>query len=171
MEQEVRQRIHYAELCTVYPPVSQVVFGAVATWGPLRLGERPGSGQLKSVVTVNGRDYPTVVPLHVYNMKIWITFFDLFSLTVMSVLLRSHQKHLGWMVAYAWCPLILKEFANSGHLDSIAVFFSLLAAAAAQWWLFQTERIRTGAIVVGLLLRFGDWGQVVSGNFSPPRLR
>jgi len=31
------------------------------------------------------------------------------------------------VVLYAWCPLVLKEFANSGHLDVIAVFLTTLA--------------------------------------------
>lgn len=33
------------------------------------------------------------------------------------------------MIIYAWNPLVIKEIANSGHLDSIAVFFCTAALA------------------------------------------
>jgi hypothetical protein len=36
-------------------------------------------------------------------------------------------RHLGWSLAYAWCPLAVKEVANTGHLDSIPVFLTVLA--------------------------------------------
>ena len=41
---------------------------------------------------------------------------------------RAATPAPGWAVAYGWSPLVLKECANSGHLDSIAVFLTVAAA-------------------------------------------
>lgn len=92
-------RIHYGDLTTVYPPVSQAVFavGAATT---------PGGATVRT---------------HLAVMKLWITAFDLLTLFLLIRILRHVGKPVGWAVAYGWCPLVVKEFANSGHLDSIAV--------------------------------------------------
>jgi hypothetical protein len=105
----ILERIHFADLPTVYPPVSQAVFA------------------LAALTTPAGAELST----HVLVMKSWIVLFDLLSLWVLIGLLGRTGKPVGWSLAYAWCPLVLKEFANSGHLDSIAVFLTLAAI-----WLF-----------------------------------
>ncbi len=64
-------------------------------------------------------------------MKLFFVFFDLATLGVLVGLLRWADRPVGWALAYAWCPLVLKEVANSGHLDSLAVFLTLLAVALA----------------------------------------
>lgn len=98
---EVLRRIHYSELSTVYPPVSQAVFafGNVLT---------PDGSSVDSRVTI---------------LKSLIVLFDVGTIGLVWLILRRLKLHPGWVVAYAWCPLVLKEFANTGHLDSIAVFF------------------------------------------------
>ncbi len=103
---EVLDRIHFAELPTCYPPVSQAVFalGDVLT---------PEDADIEQRVTI---------------LKSVLVLFDLATIVLLGILLRTIGRHRGWLIAYAWCPLVLKEFANSGHLDSIAVFFSLAAA-------------------------------------------
>ncbi|MEM7784117.1 MAG: hypothetical protein AAF623_12250, partial [Planctomycetota bacterium] len=40
------------------------------------------------------------------------------------------NRHPAWVVAYGWNPLVLKEIANGGHLDSIAIFFMTAGLAA-----------------------------------------
>ena len=45
----------------------------------------------------------------------------------MVALLREAGLHPGLNIIYGWCPLVLKEFANGGHLDSIVIFFTTLA--------------------------------------------
>ena len=104
---EALSRIHYEHLPTCYPPVSVAAFAA-AHW-----------------VT------PAAAPieLRVAILKSVIGLFDLATVLALWVILRTLNRHSGWLVSYAWCPLILKEFANSGHLDSIAVFFSVAAVA------------------------------------------
>lgn len=111
---ETLQRVHFGELITVYPPVSQVVFG------------------LASVVV------PEQAPLYqrVLTMKIVLTVFDVLTVVLLLILLRHMGRHPGWAMLYAWSPLVLKECANSGHLDSIAVS---LTTAAVLYLLFSVS--------------------------------
>ncbi|MCA9063237.1 MAG: hypothetical protein KDA96_09265 [Planctomycetaceae bacterium] len=98
---ETAARVHYGELPTIYPPVSLAVF-AVAT------AVTPENVSLETAVVI---------------LRLFIVAFDV---GIISWIVRL-LKHVGWMpqlvILYAWCPLVVKEFANSGHLDAIAVFF------------------------------------------------
>jgi len=95
----ILSRIHYEELTTVYPPVSQAVFAITAA------------------ATPRG----ATVKTHLVAMKLALTAFDLLTLFLLIRMLRHLGMPVGWAVAYGWCPLVVKEFANSGHLDSIAI--------------------------------------------------
>ncbi|MEM7476480.1 MAG: hypothetical protein AAF483_15945 [Planctomycetota bacterium] len=97
----VLSRVHFGELTTIYPPTSQFVFAAAAGVTPQRV----------SLTT------------RLRVMKAFVLFFDLMTLFVLSRFLSLLSIHQAWAIPYAWSPLVLKEFANSGHLDSIAVFF------------------------------------------------
>lgn len=103
--ESILSRVHYGELPTIYPPVSQAVFAA-ATY-----------------LTPNSAD----VLERIVAMKVAFVLFDLATLAVIVVLLRLTGRHIGWSVAYGWCPLVIKEIANTGHLDSLAVFLTILA--------------------------------------------
>jgi len=105
----VLSRIHYAELPTIYPPVSQAVFAAAVYLTP------PQAGVLGRIAV----------------MKTAFVLFDLTTLAAVIGLLGLAGKHLGWSLAYGWCPLVLKEVANTGHLDSLAVFLTMLAVFLA----------------------------------------
>ena len=98
-------RIHYAELPSVYPPVSQAVFAAAAWMAPTQAS----------------------IAQRILILKIWLLGFDLATGALVLMLLRETGRPLGMFVLYAWCPLVLKEFSNSGHLDVIAVFLTTLA--------------------------------------------
>lgn len=102
---EILRRIHFGELPSVYPPVSQAVFAAAVQTAP-----------------ANSHVFGYLVA-----MKLWLVLFDLATLGLVLWLLRLTGKHLGWAVAYGWCPLVVKEIANSGHLDAIAVCLATLA--------------------------------------------
>jgi hypothetical protein len=127
------RRVHYGHLPTVYPTVSQVVFAAVA-------------------VVV-----PTDAPLriHVIAMKIAIVAFDLAVVAVLFWLLRCVRLPFAWVITYAWNPLVLKEFSNSGHLDSIAVFFTTLAVAFVVKAVIGRSTWHAVAAAVSLGLGFG----------------
>jgi hypothetical protein len=102
---ETLHRVHFSELPTVYPTTSQFVFAGAAMVTPA----------------------DTSVTTRLLIMKSWIVAFDLGALGLIWLLLRRFGKHSAWLIAWGWSPLVLKEFANSGHLDSIAVFFTLAA--------------------------------------------
>lgn len=101
---EILHRVHFPEIPTVYPPTSQFVF-AVANL------TTPSSASVSTRLLV---------------MKAWLIGFDVATLLVVVALLRRCGMSAGLCVIYAWCPLIMKEFANSGHLDAIAVFLTTL---------------------------------------------
>ncbi len=105
----ILSRVHFAELPTVYPPASQAVFAAAALTTP---DEAPVYARL-------------------FIMKAWLLGFDLATLLVVIQLLKLCQKPVELCVIYAWCPLLLKEIANSGHLDAVAVFLTTLAVYLA----------------------------------------
>lgn len=132
---EVLGRIHYGELTTLYPPVSQAVFAATSWIAP-------------ASATVYQR---------VVMVKTTLLLFDLATILLVLILLRLTGCHLGWSIVYAWSPLALKEFANSGHLDAIAV---CLATASVACWthgtlMKWTPRSYWWLGVAGLLLGVG----------------
>ena len=95
-------RIGHQQVPTIYPPVAQAVFSlAVALFGDSLLG-------MKCV-------------------------FVLFDIGVIVLIIRLLQ-HLGLdprrTLLYAWSPLVIKEYANSGHYDPVPIFFMLLALVA-----------------------------------------
>jgi len=102
---EILDRVHFPELPTIYPPTSQAVFAAV------------------SFTTPSG----TSLLSRVFIIKAWLVGFDIATLFVVIALLRLANKPVHWCLIYAWCPLLMKEVANSGHLDAIAVFLTTLA--------------------------------------------
>jgi len=102
-----RLRGHFGYLPTIYPPVSQVVFALAAETTPRDSG----------------------VYFHIVVMKAWLLLFDVGTLLLLVAILRRLGKPASWAVVYGWCPLVLKEFANGGHLDSIAVFLTTLSVA------------------------------------------
>jgi len=101
--------IHYGQVPTVYPPVSQAVFAMAAIC----------SDRQASLLTRRR------------TMKGILLLFDIGTIVVLISLLKLLKMPTGWSVAYAWCPLVLKEIGNSGHLDSIAIFLTTAAV-----WLF-----------------------------------
>lgn len=121
-------RVHYGELPTIYPPTSQAVFALAVLATPAGAG----------------------VFAHVVVMKTVFVLFDLATVVVVIGLLRLSGKHVGWSIAYGWCPLVVKEFANSGHLDSLAVFLTTLALYIALKPLAGGARGRAGGATATL---------------------
>jgi len=100
------ERIHFEHVPTVYPLISQVVFAAADLLSP--------------------PDASLAVRLTI--LKALLVAFELGSIGVVLLLLRHAGLPLEWIVIYAWCPLLMKETANGGHLDAIAVFLTATAA-------------------------------------------
>jgi hypothetical protein len=113
----ILDRVHFGELPTVYPPVSQTVFALAALVTPI-------DASLATRMIV---------------MKAVFVGFDLATLWLLIRLLRLTGRAVGWSLAYGWCPLLLKEISNSGHLDALAVFLTTLAAFFAVRALHDTS--------------------------------
>ncbi len=124
-------RVHFCEVTTVYPPVSQVVFALGH-----RLAPRNAS-----------------VGCRIFVMKSIMTLFDVGTIFLIFALLNQTEKPLGWAICYAWSPLVLKEFANSGHLDAVAVF---LTTGSVLCWISGWKSDSPGRVIwflsAGLLL-------------------
>jgi len=94
------KRIDHREVPTVYPPMSQLVF-ALAAWAT------PAQSPLS---------------IHLIVIRGLMAALDLGIVILLLIWLRCRHLPLGRALVYAWCPLVLKEFSNSGHMDVIAVF-------------------------------------------------
>jgi alpha-1,6-mannosyltransferase len=88
---------------TIYPPAAQVVFFLTT-----RISE--------SVVW----------------MKLTMLFFELVTIWAVAQLLTLLGRPRQLLLMYAWHPLVVWEFAGSGHLDAIAICFIALAFLAWQ---------------------------------------
>lgn len=120
-------RVHFPELTTVYPPVSQLVFGVASCVTPATAG----------------------IHQRVQIWKLFTVAFDLATLWILIRLLRFLNRPPEWSIIYAWCPLVLKEFANSGHLDSIAVFLTMASLSIAVRTLAGMSRDREPEAPIG----------------------
>jgi hypothetical protein len=113
---EVLNRVHFGELPTIYPPVSQAVFALAAVM-------TPDSASVRARMTI---------------VKAWFCGFDLLTIVVVARLLRLVGRPDTAVTIYAWCPLVIKELTNSGHLDSLAVFLTTLSCYLGAKALFLT---------------------------------
>lgn len=66
-------------------------------------------------------------PGSVMAFKLLIVGFDLGVLWLLALLCRRLDLDNFALVAYGWNPLVIKEFAGSGHIDTVLVFFMLAA--------------------------------------------
>lgn len=63
----------------------------------------------------------------------WVGFklaslaFDLGTLFLLLGMLRARGQPAARVLLYAWCPLVVLEFAGSGHNDSLTIFLLVLA--------------------------------------------
>ncbi|MEW5979648.1 MAG: glycosyltransferase 87 family protein [Acidobacteriota bacterium] len=66
-------------------------------------------------------------PSSLIFLKSLALVFELALMAVLLSLLRELGYPSSWILIYAWNPLPVKEFANSGHLDSLVLFLLFLA--------------------------------------------
>lgn len=96
---DVVENVSFRSHTTVYPPVSQAVF---------RLAH-------------------LLAPGSVFTLKLLLALFDLATCLVLTGLLAELGRPRREVLLYAWNPLVVKEIAGSGHVDSLMVL--LLTAA------------------------------------------
>ncbi len=73
----------------------------------------------------------------VLAFKLLMVMFDLASLLLVMALLRARGLPVERALVYGWCPLVVIEFAGSGHSDSILIFGILLAC----WWMMRNRPV------------------------------
>lgn len=89
-----------------------------------------------------------IVPTNVVAIKALFVLCDLGSCIALACLLVRKQMDPRRVIIYAWCPLPVVEFALQGHVDAVAILFTLLTViCASDSW--RGARLWTG-IFLGL---------------------
>lgn len=115
---------------TIYPPVAQAEFLAV------HLLTRP-------LGVAGGRD------------RTWQLLAALLSLATTFVLLRMLARHGGdprHAALWAWCPTVVLECGNNGHVDALAVLLAVIALGAVAAGRFARAGLLAGAAVATKIL-------------------
>ena len=95
---EVFSQINHKHLSAIYPPLNLFIF------------------RLSTQV------HPTTSA-----MNMTFILFDVLTMVVLIFTLHTLRLNLTRVTIYAWNPLVIMEFAGSGHLDSAGIFFLFLA--------------------------------------------
>ena len=139
---EILSRVHFGELPTIYPPVSQVVFAMAAAMTPDLAG-------LAARMTI---------------VKAWFVGFDVLTIIIVLKLQRLCRLPSAAITIYAWCPLVIKEIANSGHLDSLAVFLTTASLYLGAKALFlRADQASSSACDPGSILASASWSALLLG--------
>jgi len=124
--QKTYQGINYVHVRTIYPPTAQFIFAI---------------SQL-------------IRPWGWEGLRVLILLAEMGILILLYALIVPLKIRREWLLLYAWSPLILKEFANSLHVDVFAVLFLTLT-------LFLLSRMRPYAALAALALASGVKGYAV----------
>lgn len=87
-----------------------------------------------------------IAPGSVFVLKLLLSLVDLATCLGVAALLRALGRPDRDLLLYAWNPLVIKEFAGSGHIDTLMVVMITWAAVAA---------IRRREVAAQLLLGVG----------------
>jgi hypothetical protein len=77
-----------------------------------------------------------IVPWHVQGMRTLLLVFDGVCLLLLTEILKRLALDPARVLIYAWSPLVVKEFANAGHMDTIAmagVLLCVLMVVSRRW--------------------------------------
>jgi len=119
---DLLREINYPEVPTIYPPFAQLAFGTAHAIAPMSIAAMTG---------------------------VFITV-DMVTVLLIVVLLRMLGRNPAWCVVYAWSPLVVKEIANSGHCDALAVCCAVLGVILV----LRGRRILSGAaLALGFLAK------------------
>jgi|FLOH01.1.fsa_nt_gi hypothetical protein len=100
-------RMNNKDVSAAYPPVTQAAVAAVV--GAMGGSEQPDRAR--------------------FGLRILFSCADLLALIPLLALLRRRGLPDALLVSWAWCPLVVFEFASSAHLDSLGILFLLSALA------------------------------------------
>lgn len=123
-DKEIYPKINRRESArTIYPPLAQAIF-----FGTTRVSE--------SVVW----------------MKATMVGFEALTILALLGLLASFELPLQRIAIYAWHPLVVWEFAGSGHVDAISIAFILLALLAHRYKREAATGVALGCAVLVKLM-------------------
>ncbi|MFC1495543.1 glycosyltransferase 87 family protein, partial [Thermodesulfobacteriota bacterium] len=111
------RRVSFKDISTIYPPLTQAVF-AVST---------------------------LLAPGSVWFMKLLFVLFDIMVIILTYMILKILKQNPLYIIIYAWNPLVLKEFSNSGHHDALAVCLVMAAI-----YLVLREKYILSSVCLGL---------------------
>ena len=109
----IHERINHPELTTIYPPLAEAGFALVAALSPT-----------------------------VFAFKLWVVVHDILLVLVLLALLRREGRPALAAAAYAWNPLVIVEYAGSGHNDPSALLWLGVA------WLLLPRRPALSALAL-----------------------
>ena len=97
------------------------------------------------------------------QLRWWKTpaaLFDLGTIVMLTVLLRSRGLPTSRVLIYAWAPLPIWEFWGNGHNDAMTVFF--LVAALALW----TQKRLVSELMLGVSIAVKWWPAILLPAFA-----
>ncbi len=117
------RRIGYKYVPTIYPPLAQGLFAV-------------------SALLARGS---------LWFMKILFVLLDMAVVILIYNILQLLKHNPLYVIIYAWNPLVLKEFANSGHYDSLVI----CCVAAAVYFILKGKNIFSSICLgLGVLSKF-----------------
>jgi len=100
-------------------------------------------------------------------MKAFLVLFDVATGLVLILILRSLKLPITTCIVWFWSPLVLKEFANGGHLDSIAIFFCATFVLFALKQISNPNRRLDYAIIAAVFLSLGIAAKIYPAVLFP----
>lgn len=100
---EIHPRVNHPHLATIYPPLAEAGFAAVAMWSPTVLA-----------------------------MKLWVTLHDLALVALLAWWSTRRTGSALPALAYAWNPLVIVEYAGQGHHDPTGIVWLVAALALSR---------------------------------------
>ncbi|MEI6084298.1 MAG: hypothetical protein WCS70_08350 [Verrucomicrobiota bacterium] len=110
------EKLDHRDVASVYPPILLLLFRLVATVAP-----------------------------HQWTFRLLFTVFDLLTFRLIVRLLRSRKQSPAFALIWGLNPLVMLEFAGSGHEMSLAIMFFI-----AGFWLLQTRLTPVAALAFAL---------------------
>jgi hypothetical protein len=109
--------------------------------------------------SINNKNVPSIYPpfsqmVHTFSYSIYpdigtfkliFLLFDILCIYLIFIILKNFKIDPRYSIIYAWCPLVIIEFAHSGHNDSLAIFLVLLS-----FWSLQKDMKTISAIALAL---------------------
>jgi hypothetical protein len=88
-----------------------------------------------------------IAPGNLVMLKSIFLLFDMVTCIVLTYVLKRKGLDPARVIIYAWCPLPIVDFAIQGHLDVLAICFSVLAVASDLNDHNKGSRVLTGFLI------------------------